>query len=152
MSPASSRSSVMRRSSSSACFAEGPLELRAHVRGHGLPERSHRRHALRELTEKIVPILRAARELGVLPLERLEVRLAALHAFLQRAIQVPDHLAGPLELLRCQVLERLAHVLEIRAEDLLLQLLEELLVLLGGLRLDELVILERTHRSTEVVR
>ena len=116
-----------------------------------MPERSHRRHALRELLQQIVPILRAAGELGVLPLERLEVRLAAFHALLQGAIQVPDHLSGPLELLRREVLERLAHVLEVRAEDLLLQLLQELLIFLRGFRLDELVILERAHRAAEVL-
>src|SRR5439155_21568375 len=58
--------------------AEQLLELRAHVRGHGLPERTHRGHALRELAKKIVPVLRASGELRVLPLERLEVRLSAL--------------------------------------------------------------------------
>ena len=128
------------------------LELRAHVRGHGLPERTHRGHALRELAQKIVPILRASGELGVLPLERLEVRLSALHALLQRAIEVPDHLSRALELLGSKVLQRLAHVLEVRAEDLLLQLLQELLVFLRCLRLDELVVLERAHRATEILR
>src|SRR5258708_14280314 len=45
----------------------------------------------------------------------------------------------------------MGQVLEVRAEHLLLQLLEELLVLLGGLRLDELVVLQRAHRAAEVL-
>src|SRR5260221_1659880 len=131
--------------------AEELLELLAHRAGHAVPERPHRGHPHRELLEQIVPVLRVAGELGVLPLERLEVGIAALGALLQRAVEVADHLAGVLELLGRQVLQRVAHVLEIRAEHLLLQLLEELLVFLRGLRLDELVVLEPADRAADVL-
>ena len=90
-------------------------------------------------------------ELGILPLERLEVGLAALHAFLEGAIQVADHLPRSLQLLGRQVLEGVAHVLEVGTEDLLLQLLQELLVHLGRFRLDELVVLERAHRAAKII-
>ena len=104
-----------------------------------------------ELTQQVVPILRTAGKLRVLPLERFEVRFSALHALLQRAVEVADHLPRALELLGREVPERIAHVLEVRAEHLLLQVLQQLLVLLGRLLLDELVVLERAHRAAEVV-
>ena len=132
--------------------AEELFELCAHVARHALPQRPHRGHALAELAQQVVPVLGAAGQLGVLPLERLEVGLATLHALLQRAIEVADHLPRPLELLWREVLQRLAHVLEIGAEDLLLQLVHQLLIFLGGLRLDELVVLQRADRATEVLR
>src|SRR6266545_3388562 len=56
-----------------------------------------------------------------------------------------------LELLGREVLERVAHVLEVGAEHLLLQLLEQLLVLLRCLRLHEFIVLERAHRAAEVL-
>ena len=115
------------------------------------PERAHRRHAHRELAHQIVPVRCAAGELRVLTLERLEVGVAALHALAQGAIEVAQHLARPLHALRRQVLQRVPHVLEVRAQHLLLQLLEQLLVLLGRLRLDELVVLELSDRSPHVV-
>ena len=132
--------------------AEQLLELIAHVARHRLPQRTHRRHALGQLTEQVVPVLRAAGELGVLPLEGLEVGLAALHPLLQGAVEVADHLPRPLELFGREILQRLAHVLEVRAQDLLLQLLEELLIFLGRLRFDELVILQRADRAAEILR
>src|SRR5438552_4429579 len=118
---------------------------------YGRPQRAHRRHSLRELLQELVPALRAAGKLGVLALEGLEVWLAALHALAKSPVEVADHLSRALELLRREILERIAHVLEVRAEHLLLQVPQELLVLFGGLWLDEFVILERAHGAAKVV-
>ena len=136
------------------------LEREVHVLHHLLGQRlqlpallvrerchqaAHRRHASRHLLEELVEGPRVVREEVAVPLhERLEARLRVLAAvtLLDQRVQVGEHVAEPREVLGRHVLHPLRHVPEVRAQDVLAQLLHQLVELPLRLRVGEAVLLE----------
>ena len=118
------------------------LELAALPGREALHQRLHLGHLLAHLLEELIQALDAGEALSPLVLERLEVGLVALGAVAQHAVEVLDHLAHALHVLRAHVRQRVLHALHERLEHLLAQRLEQLLEHAPRLGIHELVILE----------
>ena len=137
------------------------LPAQVHVLEHGLhelaqlglllgaervPHRLGGGHALGQLLEQLVEVLRVAREhVAVLRHELLEARvevLAAL-ALLEHLVQRVVGVAHPRHLLGVHVGERVGGALEEGVGHLAAQLLDQLLEALAGLGGDEVVVLQR---------
>ena len=97
------------------------LELGPLLGGHRAQERLHRRHPLGELLDDVVERPGAGEELAVPREEVVDLvlaGLAALQAVLEERVEVADHLAVRLELLRRRALDRLGQALDEPVERL----------------------------------
>ena len=119
------------------------LQLAALPRRQALHQRLHLRHLLAHLLEELIQVLHAREVLAPLVLEGLKVRLIAFGPVAEHAVQVLDHLAHALHVLRGHVRERVLHALHEGLEHLLAERLEQLLEHAPGLGVHELVVLER---------
>ena len=131
------------------------LELPALLVAQRGQQPRHRRHPPGHLLEQLVERARPVREQITVPRhEVLERRLDVLSArsTLDQPVELREHVAEPGELLGVEILEPLRHVPEVRAEDLLAQMLHQLVERPLSLRVDEPVVLELADLPGDVGR
>ncbi len=121
--------------------------LGRHRRHHLL----HGRHRAGHLLEQLVERLRVPREeVAVLLHEALEVGLLAGRPLLEHAVQLGHHVLHPLHLLGRDVLQGIGHLVELRLEQLLAQLVHQLLEALAGGVVHPVVLLELLDLAGQV--
>ena len=131
------------------------LQLRPLLGRHRVEHRLHLRHLLRHLLEQLVEGLRVLREeLAVLLHELFEGRVDRLArlALFEHAVERVEHVLHRLHVLGRHVAHRAHHLVELRVEQFLLQLLHQLLELLARFGRLELVVLQLAHLAGEVGR
>ena len=133
-------------------FGERP-ELGALPRRHRREQPGHRRHPSRHLSEQLIERPRVAgEELAVALHEPVEVvRLAPL-PLLDHAVQLGQHVAEPSQVLGRHRAQPLRHAAEVRAHDLLAQVLHQLVERLLGLGVDEPVVGQLPYPARDVGR
>ncbi len=129
-------------------------QLRLLLGAHGVPHRLGGGHALRQLLQQLVEVLRVAGEhVAVLRHELLEagVELVAALALLEHLVQRVVGVAHALHLLGVHVGQGVGGSLEERVGHLTAELLDELLEALARLGGDEVVVLQAADAAGGVV-
>ena len=120
------------------------LPLRGRERAH---QRADLVHLLGELVEDVLHRAGAGEEVAVLVQEVLRraarVRVLAVAVLLEQLVEVAHHIADAFERLGRHSLDRALEVLEERPEHRLLEPLHQLLEVGRGLRVHEVVVLQR---------
>src|SRR5215470_17977035 len=125
------------------------LELSALLWREALEERLHLRRLPRDLLEELIETLDAREHLAPAIHESLDVGLSARGLLAEQAIQIAAHLLEAIRSLGPHALEALFQLAEQALRHLLTESEHQLLELLPGLGIDELVVLEPANRAAE---
>ncbi len=130
-------------------------ELVAHLRRHAVEQARHLRRLAVEMLDELLQVRDPRREVAsVLRHERAEVvgRIGSGGVLLEERIEVADHLAHPVEVLRRDLLDSLLEPGEVGLQHLLAQLVGELRERVARGVVHELVVLEAVKPAGEVRR
>jgi hypothetical protein len=128
------------------------FELAALLRREALEQRLHLGRLARDLLEELVQALNAGEHLAPAVHESLDVGLPAGGLLSEHAIQITEHLPKPVRSLGPHPLETLLQLSEQALRHLLAEPEHQLLELLPGLGIDELVVLETADGAAKILR